>query len=76
MYAVSATVTGQTTLGVTTTRQVPTFYLDERVQGLVSEAHAELVAFDVIDPARVLRDRGFELHVCAVKMSDAASAAA
>lgn len=76
MYAVSATVTGQTTLGVTTTRQVPTFYLDERVQGLISEDHASRVALDVIDPARVLRDRGYEIHVCAVKVSDAATRAA
>jgi hypothetical protein len=60
MYAVTATVTTLTD-GWTSTRQVPTFYLDENVQGIVSEDHAARVAADIIG------DRG-EVHICAVKL--------
>lgn len=29
-------------------RQVPTFYLDERVQGILSDEHAKAIALDVL----------------------------
>jgi len=37
------------------TRHLPIFYLDENIQGIVSEEHAKRVALDVIDPMHTLR---------------------
>jgi hypothetical protein len=31
-------------------KQVPTFYLDGSVQGITSEAHAETIAQNIVDP--------------------------
>jgi hypothetical protein len=45
--------------GYTCSRQVPTFYLDSRVQGIVSVDHAEKIAREVIDPAGLAH----ELHI-------------
>jgi hypothetical protein len=50
MYSITATVTERTPEGWDRTRQVPTFYLDPRVQGIVSAAHAERIALDILDP--------------------------
>jgi hypothetical protein len=66
MYAITATV--ETTVHSKSgdwhgARQIPTFYLDENVQGIVSEAHAERIAREIIDP---LSSR--TVHVCAVKL--------
>lgn len=47
MYAIRATVSAELP-GWTSARQVPTFYLDERVQGITSERHAEEIARDII----------------------------
>ena len=49
-YAVTATVTRRVGR-YTSTTQVPTFYLDERVQGIMDDADAERVARTVINPA-------------------------
>lgn len=48
-YVITATVTERTAEGARTT-QVPTFYLDADVQGIIDARHAEQVAIDVIDP--------------------------
>lgn len=37
-------------------RGLPTFYLDSRVQGIVSKAHAVSIARDVINPLRLIPD--------------------
>lgn len=50
MYAITATVSRTTIDSWTSTRQVPTFYLDESVQGIVSAEHAEQIARGIIDP--------------------------
>ena len=64
MYAVQATV--ETVRGVWTgMRQIPTFYLDESVQGIVSEEHAKTVALDVLSAAGT---NGATFHITAVKV--------
>jgi hypothetical protein len=70
MYAITATVEtiefGLGELAWHGTRQVPTFYLDEDVQGIVSAGHATRIAADVIDPLGAIpRER---IHVHAVKL--------
>ncbi len=35
------------------THQIPTFYLDENVQGIVNKDHAEKIARTIIDPCGV-----------------------
>lgn len=53
MYVVVATVTHTKSEGGniwSSTRQVPTFFLDEAVQGIVDTNHARRIARDVIDP--------------------------
>lgn len=49
MYAITASVHTQQGewKGV---RHLPTFYLDENVQGIVSEEHAAKIARDIINP--------------------------
>lgn len=48
-YTVTATITKQTPHG-TITKQIPTFYLDSDVQGIVSAEHAKKIARTIIDP--------------------------
>ena len=48
MYAVTATAVKHGDNGETTTRQVPTFYLDPRTQGIVDDKHAASIALDVL----------------------------
>lgn len=53
MYAIQATITlvgDWRTDEFEETRQVPTFYLDERVQGILSADHAVQIAQSIIDP--------------------------
>lgn len=66
-YAISATVCTARD-HYQTSRQVPTFYLDARVQGLISEGHARRVALDVIDPTGTLRESHAVIDVCAVAL--------
>jgi hypothetical protein len=49
MFIIQATITKKTG-GFSTTKQVPTFYLHEDVQGIVSAEHAEKIARSIIDP--------------------------
>lgn len=51
-YAITATLSVKGTVREdwSRTRQVPTFFLDPRVQGIVSEDHAKRIALDIIDP--------------------------
>lgn len=66
MWAIQATIsrTGETW---TATRQVPTFYLDERVQGIVSKDHAAQIARDIVNP---YADKSMWVEVTAVKLND------
>jgi hypothetical protein len=70
MYAITATVeTVKIGSGDTEWHgsvQVPTFYLDENVQGIIHEAHAASIARRVIDPLDVIpADR---IHITAVRV--------
>ena len=49
MFIIQATITKRTPHG-TITKQVPTFYLHEDVQGIVSTEHASKIARTIIDP--------------------------
>jgi hypothetical protein len=61
MYAITAQVlTYDTDANAITwrgSRQIPTFYLDETVQGITDERHATRIAREIIDPFRVLNVR-------------------
>lgn len=63
MYAIAAAInTFDPPCGWTGTRQLPTFFLDSTVQGIVDAEHAEKIAHDILD-----RD-GATVHCCAVKL--------
>ena len=64
-WAVSANIEIPGRDGWVSTQQVPTFYLHENVQGILSESAAVKVAADVIDPTYLLRDSGAILHISA-----------
>ena len=49
LYAIPATAV-KTDKSGTTSYQVPTFYLNGNVQGIVDVAHAERIAREVINP--------------------------
>lgn len=69
MYAITATALVSFPTGGTTTRQVPTFYLNADVQGIVNEAHAERIARGLL--RTVLTDdqmSGVALSVTAVEL--------
>lgn len=50
LYAIQATITRELEGGWQSTRQLPTFYLNPRVQGILSPARAVEIARDLIDP--------------------------
>jgi hypothetical protein len=50
MYAVTATRRIKTDDGYTRIQQVPTFYLNPDVQGIVDEKHAGDIALDILGP--------------------------
>ena len=52
IYVCAATVERKDGNG-TITMQLPTFFLDSRVQGIVDEAHAEFIAIEIINPCRL-----------------------
>ena len=59
MYAITAQLL--TSDGdYTGSKQIPTFYLDERVQGIVSEEHARRIAWSILDP---LNTQTFIVHI-------------
>ena len=49
MYAVTVTMGGRRG-SWSVSRTLPTFYLDENVQGIVDESHAWRIALDIVDP--------------------------
>jgi hypothetical protein len=63
MYAVQAQVHVRNDDGWESSQQVPTFYLDENVQGFLDEEGAKRVARRVIDPTGSLA-----LSITAVKL--------
>lgn len=69
MYAILATLTVYRTDKDGTisyfVQQIPTFYLNECVQGIVSESHAEKIARDIILPIKI---GNVELSVTATKL--------
>lgn len=68
MYAIQATMTVREKNqfgGWTETRQLPTFYLDPNVQGIISEEHAADIARGMFQ----LMNATAEYHITAVKVS-------
>lgn len=65
MYGISATVETEGKGGYSGVRQIPTFYLDENVQGILSEAQAENVAWHILSAAGTNRAT---FHITAVKL--------
>jgi len=66
MYAIYANaVIGPREDGYSTARSVPTFYLDENVQGIVSEDHAAAIAKDILTATG---QTDVQLHILAVKV--------
>lgn len=49
MYSINGTITVVRN-GFSVTTQIPTFYLDRNVQGIVNAKHAEAIAFDIVNP--------------------------
>lgn len=66
MYAITAQYEHHTSDGYSGSRQVPTFYLDSRVQGITSERHAESIARDILTTCLGEMPMADTLHVCAV----------
>ncbi len=63
-YQICANVTKQTEEG-TLSIQVPTFYLNSNVQGIVSADHAEQIAREVINPSN---DPSLSINLCVVSV--------
>lgn len=63
LYAISAAITETRDDNWTSSRQVPTFFLDGDVQGITSEDHAERIAKTIVDPFG-----RFATEICAVKL--------
>ena len=61
-YSVTATITTKEADGWTTIRQVPTFFLDANVQGILNERDAERIA------SRILYFGGAQVSVCATEV--------
>ena len=68
MYAVTANYEHTTPDGYTGSRQIPTFYLSENVQGIVSEAHAATIARDILTSCVNEMPVNDNLHITAVKV--------
>jgi len=54
MYRIQANITVSRTSSITGEthsfmRQIPTFFLDENILGIVDENHAEMIARDILD---------------------------
>lgn len=50
MYVISATIKIKDKNGYTKIIQIPTFYLNEDVQGIINVEHARAIAMQVINP--------------------------
>lgn len=48
-------------------KDLPTFYLDERVQGILTSDHAEVIAMEIINPHGLYHDS--EITITVVKVS-------
>jgi len=48
MYSIVATITAKDKEGWSKTVQVPTFFLDERCQGIICESHARTIAKHIL----------------------------
>lgn len=48
LWAVNATVESKVRKGWTSARNLPTFYLDPTVQGIVNETHARQIAREIV----------------------------
>jgi hypothetical protein len=73
LYGINATATHHTTdkdcVSATVTYQIPTFYLNADVQGIVDEQHAAKIARDIICPmADALQYESVTITVTAVKV--------
>ena len=66
MFACSATITYTDADGWTHSRSTPTFYLDERAQGIIDEDHARKIALIVVDPTATFP--ASQITVTAVKL--------
>lgn len=70
MYIVNATLTHHTNdqncVSVDVVKQIPTFFLDENVQGIVNDKHAEEIAKQIICPID-LDYESFTISVTVVK---------
>ena len=69
MYAITANYEHTTPDGYTGSRQIPTFYLDEHVQGIVDEAHAVNIARDILTSCLGEMLVNDFLHVTAVNIN-------
>ena len=67
MYAVTVSVTNSPQEW-SETKHLPTFYLDENVQGITSEDHAKTIVLDIIDPFNVRSWYYDDINICAVKI--------
>lgn len=63
LYAIDATVVHKTKHG-TITGQIPTFYLDSNVQGIVDEKHAAFIGEEIVNPTR---NKNIKVNVSAYK---------
>lgn len=50
LYQIQATVTNRDSERWTKMAQIPTFYLDSEIQGIVSDDHAEHIAGSILNP--------------------------
>lgn len=66
LWAITATITHRIN-NWESVRQVPTFYLNATVQGILTEDHAKRVAFGIIDPAGRLARK--DVAINAVKVT-------
>jgi hypothetical protein len=62
IWCITATIEKKTKDGVQTS-QVPTFFLDDRVQGIMGEGHAKFIGAEIINPMRL---KNITLHVSAI----------
>lgn len=72
MYCIQGTiVTKKLYRGIPsyTMHQVPTFYLHENVQGIVSDGHAQTIALDILKMGRE-DDENVEYNICVHKVDD------
>ena len=52
LYGITATVSRRTQLGQVITHQVPTFYLNSEVQGILNKDHAKVIAEEIVNPTK------------------------